>query len=105
MYISTSSSNSGSSSSHHMRNSFSDSHLHRSIKKETSMGDFDENQGDHSARQNSSRNDPNDITSTPLTDEEYSTLESSFLSLQGEGKLNSTSSRYKYTIWIIHGVI
>lgn len=78
-----------------MRNSFSDSHLDRSIKKETSMGDFDENQGDHSARQNSSRND---MTSTPLTDEEYSTLESSFLSLQGEGKLNSTSSRYKYTI-------
>ena len=83
-----------------MRNSFSDSHLDRSIKKETNMGDFDENQGDHSARQNSSRQNsttPNDITATPLTDDEYSFLESS-LSLQNEGKLNSTSSRYKNTV-------
>jgi len=77
-----------------MRNSFSDSHLDRSIKKETNMGDFDENQGDHSVRQNASGHDPNDITATPLTDEEYSFLESSFSpSLQGEGKLSNTSTR------------
>ena len=70
---------------HHMRNSFSDSQLDRTIKKEEEkMGDFDENKSDNSMRQNSSAsNDPND-TSRPLTNEEFASLEAK---LQGHGKL------------------
>ena len=75
-----------------MRNSFSDSQLDRTIKKEeVKMGDYDENQSDNSVRQNSSvQHDPNDITSKPLTNEEFQLLEAS---LQGHGKLNTSSTR------------
>ena len=59
-----------------MRNSFSDSQLDRTIKKEeVKMGDYDENQSDNSVRQNSTAtHDPNDITSKPLTNEEFAIL-------------------------------
>lgn len=75
-----------------MRNSFSDSQLDRTIKKEeVKMGDYDENQSDNSARQNSSvPHDPNDITSNPLTKEEYEKLEAS---LQGQGIFSTNSTR------------
>ena len=78
-----------------MRNSHSDSQLDRSIKKEDTMGDYDEHTGDNSSRQNSVAQDPTDITRNPLTEAEFHTLEQS---LQGEGILNLNNPRYKASI-------
>ena len=76
-----------------MRNSFSDSQLDRTIKKEeVTMGDYDENQSDNSNRANSSNTHGlNNITSKPLTNEEFAMLEAT---LQGQGKLDTNSTRY-----------
>ena len=72
-----------------MRNSYSDSHLDRPIKKEeTNMGDYDETHVDNSAMQNSTQNDPTDIETSPLTEEEFSILEASL----DQGKLVTTSN-------------
>ena len=81
---------------HHMRNSFSDSQLDRTIKnEEEKMGDYDENQSDNSMRQNSSAShDPND-TSKPLTNEEEKRIHNALIeaSLQGQGKLITSGTR------------
>ena len=73
---------------HHTRNSFSDSQLDRTFKKEeVKMGDYDENQSDNSMRQNSSAShDPNNTTK-PLTDEEEYAL------LEATGKLITSGNR------------
>ena len=75
-----------------MRNSFSDSQLDRTFKKEeVKMGDYDENQSDNSVRSNSAvTHDQNDITSKPLTNEEFALLEAS---IQGQGNLISSGTR------------
>lgn len=95
MFQSSSSSSSNLSNNHHLRNSYSDSHLDRAIKQERNMGDNDENQGNDSIRGDSIHHNTidrtiTDMTEAPLTEEEFSMLEGR---LREEGQLGTNNTR------------